>query len=99
MDQEFLDHLASETEALKESGLFKAERVITSPQQAEIAVGSDKVLNFCANNYLGLSNHPALVEAARDSLPRYGFGMSSVRFICGTQDIHKELEARISRFL
>jgi glycine C-acetyltransferase len=100
MDQAFLDRLASETEALKEQGLFKAERVITSPQQAEISVqGTDPVLNFCANNYLGLSDHPALVEAARAALPRYGFGMRSVRFICGTQDVHRELEGALSDFL
>jgi glycine C-acetyltransferase len=100
MDQTFLDHLRRDTEALKETGLYKAERVITSPQGAEIEVaGGDGVLNFCANNYLGLSDHPELVERAREVLPRYGFGMSSVRFICGTQDVHKELEARLSQFL
>ena len=100
MDQSFLDHLKKETDALREQGLYKAERVITSPQGAAIAVGGGKpVLNFCANNYLGLSDHPELVEHAREALPKYGFGMSSVRFICGTQDVHKELEARLSRFL
>ena len=100
MDQAFLDRLATETFALKAQGLFKAERVITSPQQAEISVqGGGSVLNFCANNYLGLSDHPALVEAARDALIRYGFGMSSVRFICGTQDVHHELERALSEFL
>ncbi len=100
MDQNFLDHLARETDSLRESGLFKAERVITSPQGAAIRVRDGReVINFCANNYLGLSDHPALVEAAREALPKYGFGMSSVRFICGTQDVHKELERRLSAFL
>ena len=99
MDQAFLDNLRTELEGLKEAGLYKAERVITSAQQASIAVGDGEVLNFCANNYLGLSNHPALIEAARAALPKRGYGLSSVRFICGTQDIHKELERRLSRFL
>ncbi|HYV46345.1 MAG TPA: glycine C-acetyltransferase [Myxococcaceae bacterium] len=100
MDQAFLQHLTAETRKLRESGLFKQERVIVSPQQADIRVeGGKAVLNFCANNYLGLSDHPALVEAARAALERHGYGMSSVRFICGTQDVHKELEARLSRFL
>jgi glycine C-acetyltransferase len=103
MDSGFLDHLREDTEALRGAGLYKDERVITSPQQAAIRVdGSGRprqVLNFCANNYLGLSNHPALVEAAKQALDRYGFGMSSVRFICGTQEEHKALEARISEFL
>jgi glycine C-acetyltransferase len=100
MDRAFLDYLDSETGALREKGLYKDERVIASPQRPEIAVaGGPEVLNFCANNYLGLSDHPALVEAARAALGRYGFGMSSVRFICGTQTVHKELEARLSAFL
>jgi glycine C-acetyltransferase len=100
VDESILDHLEKETDALREGGLYKAERVIVSPQQAEIRVrGGAEVLNFCANNYLGLSNHPRLVEAARQALPRYGFGMSSVRFICGTQDVHQELERRLSAFL
>jgi len=94
-----LEHLATETAALHDAGLFKAERVITTPQQAAIGVGGDEVINFCANNYLGLGNHPALVEAARAALPKYGFGMASVRFICGTQDVHKELEGRLTKFL
>ncbi len=94
------DHLSAELDRLKENGLFKDERVITSAQQAAITVGDEKtVLNFCANNYLGLSNHPQLVETARSALLTHGFGMSSVRFICGTQDIHKTLESRISDFL
>jgi glycine C-acetyltransferase len=96
-----LDHLAAETGGLKESGLYKAERVLTSPQAAEITVEGrpEPVLNFCANNYLGLADHPRMVEAAKAALGRYGFGMSSVRFICGTQDDHKELERRLTRFL
>lgn len=100
MQPSLTDHLRTEIAALREAGLYKEERVITSAQQAAIVVGGEKtVLNFCANNYLGLSNHPRLVEAARSALTTHGFGMSSVRFICGTQDIHKDLEERISRFL
>lgn len=100
MDQSFLNHLRSELKALQSSGLYKEERVILSPQDPVIRVGGGRdVLNFCANNYLGLSNHPALVGAAQTALERFGFGMSSVRFICGTQSVHKELEARLSRFL
>jgi glycine C-acetyltransferase len=99
MDRSFLDHLGRETAALRAAGLYKAERVIASPQAPAIEVGGREVVNFCANNYLGLSSHPALVEAARAALARYGFGMSSVRFICGTQSVHRELEGRISAFL
>ena len=99
MDSAFLEHLDSETAKLRQAGLYKAERVIASPQAPAIEVGGREVINFCANNYLGLSNHPALVEAAQAALARYGFGMSSVRFICGTQTVHKELEARLSGFL
>jgi glycine C-acetyltransferase len=100
VDPTILAHLEKETEALREGGLFKAERVIASPQQARIRLREGaEVLNFCANNYLGLSNHPRLVEAAQRALPRYGFGMSSVRFICGTQDVHRELERRLASFL
>jgi len=85
---------------IADAGLRKDERVIVTPQGAEIAVvGGDKVLNFCANNYLGLSSHPAVMAAARRALDERGYGLSSVRFICGTQDLHKELEARVSRFL
>jgi glycine C-acetyltransferase len=84
---------------IKDSGLFKTERIITSPQGAEIIVGGKTVLNFCANNYLGLSSHPKMIEAAHRAIDRRGYGMSSVRFICGTQDIHKELEAKLSAFL
>lgn len=100
MQQAILDHLAAETEALKSKGLFKTERVISTPQNAEIVVqDGTRVINFCANNYLGLSNHPRLIAAARNALDQYGFGMSSVRFICGTQTVHKELETRLSGFL
>lgn len=100
MKQTFLDHLAHELEQIKQAGLYKQERIITSQQQALIKVkNDDEVLNFCANNYLGLANHPALIEAARDAVTKYGYGMSSVRFICGTQSDHKELEQRISHFL
>ena len=100
MDRRFLEYLSSETEAVREAGLFKAERVIASPQQAAIGLEDGReVLNFCANNYLGLSNHPALVDAAGKALQRFGFGMSSVRFICGTQTPHRDLEGRLSAFL
>ncbi len=100
MNAQLMQHLTDEIETLKANGLYKDERVITSAQQAAITVGGGKtVLNFCANNYLGLANHPGLVEKAQAALAAYGFGMSSVRFICGTQQIHKTLEARISRFL
>jgi glycine C-acetyltransferase len=99
----FLQSLAEQTEALKGEGLFKAERLIDGPQQADIDVrtngSTEHVLNLCANNYLGLANHPKVVAAAHDALDRFGFGVASVRFICGTQTIHKELEARISDFL
>jgi glycine C-acetyltransferase len=98
--QEYLDRLARDLEGLKAEGLFKDERVIASQQQAEITVrGGARVLNFCANNYLGLANHPELIRAAQAGGDRYGFGLASVRFICGTQEPHKELEAAVSRFL
>jgi glycine C-acetyltransferase len=99
--ERFLDHLAGEVQGLRDSGLYKSERILTSPQAAEITVEgrTEPVLNFCANNYLGLADHPRMVEAAKAALDRYGFGMSSVRFICGTQDDHKALEDRLSRFL
>jgi glycine C-acetyltransferase len=100
MKQKYFDHLANEIEQLKQAGLYKNERIITSQQQAEIQVQNNSdVLNFCANNYLGLANHPDLIKAAQEAVDQYGFGMSSVRFICGTQSIHKELEDRLSRFL
>ena len=95
-----VDHLRDEIATLRNSGLYKAERVITSPQRAEITVaGGASVLNLCANNYLGLADHPALIEAAKIALDRYGYGMSSVRFICGTQEEHKTLERRLADFL
>ena len=92
------EHLASALENLKQAGLYKEERIIESPQQAAIQVKGKEVLNFCANNYLGLANNPRLIEGAKKMMDRRGFGMSSVRFICGTQDIHKELEAAISEY-
>ena len=91
-------HLQNELNAIQQNGLYKKERIITSPQGAEITVNGETVLNFCANNYLGLSSHPEVVQAAKDALDSHGFGMSSVRFICGTQDIHKQLEAEIADF-
>lgn len=94
----FQQHLQHELEEIKQAGLYKNERLIEGPQQAAINVKGQEVLNFCANNYLGLSNNPRLVQAAKDMMDRRGYGMSSVRFICGTQDIHKELEAAISKF-
>ncbi len=100
MREEFFSGLRTQLQELRENGLYKSERVITTPQQASIRVKSgQEVLNFCANNYLGLSNHPELVKAAQSALSEYGFGLSSVRFICGTQTIHKELESRLSHFL
>lgn len=106
MPTDFLQSLASQTEALKAEGLYKNERLITGPQQAAIEIrkngndgGTVEVLNLCANNYLGLANHPDIVAAAHKALDDYGYGMASVRFICGTQTIHKQLEERISRFL
>ncbi|MBP3688835.1 MAG: glycine C-acetyltransferase [Bacteroidaceae bacterium] len=94
----FKEHLQNELTAIKDAGLYKNERLIEGPQQAAIQVAGKEVLNFCANNYLGLSNNPRLIKAAKDMMDRRGYGMSSVRFICGTQDTHKELEAAISRF-
>ena len=99
MNHKFVDRISSELDEVKKAGLYKTERVITSPQGAEITVNGKKVLNFCANNYLGLSSHPKVMEAARKYVDDRGYGLSSVRFICGTQDIHKELEAKISAFL
>lgn len=93
------EHLQNEIEAIKNDGLFKEERIITSPQGAEITLSTGQtVLNFCSNNYLGLSSHPDVIQAAKDAMDTHGFGMSSVRFICGTQDIHKELEQKIANF-
>ncbi len=100
MDQNFLQHLQESTQALKEQGLYKEEREITSPQNSSITVkGGQKVLNFCSNNYLGLADNPQIIESAKKSYDTYGFGLSSVRFICGTQTVHKELESKISEFL
>lgn len=100
MYDQFKPKLQEELKGIEEAGLFKRERIITSPQAAEITIaGGQKVLNFCANNYLGLSSHPRVIEAAKAAIDSHGFGMSSVRFICGTQDIHKELEKKISEFL
>lgn len=93
------EHLSTELDNIREAGLFKSERIITSSQDAEIRLESgQRVLNFCANNYLGLSNHPELVQAAKDALDSHGFGMSSVRFICGTQDLHRTLEQKIASY-
>jgi glycine C-acetyltransferase len=93
------EHLQSELQSIEENGIFKTERIITSPQGAEITISTgEKVLNFCSNNYLGLSSHPEVIQAAKDTMDTHGFGMSSVRFICGTQDIHKILEKKISDF-
>ena len=91
-------HLQNELNTIEQNGIFKKERIITSPQGAEIIVNGETVLNFCANNYLGLSSHPEVIQAAKDALDTHGFGMSSVRFICGTQDIHKTLEEKIAHF-
>ena len=99
MYSDFQKHLQKELQAIEEAGLYKNERIITSPQQATIKVSTgQEVLNFCANNYLGLSNDKELIKAAKKALDSHGYGMSSVRFICGTGDLHKELEARISEF-
>ena len=99
MNESFTNRIGEELEQIKTAGLFKNERIITSDQGAEIEVGGKKVLNFCANNYLGLSAHPKVIEAAKKYIDQRGYGLSSVRFICGTQDIHKELEKKIADFL
>jgi glycine C-acetyltransferase len=99
MNEQFVSRIGAELAAIKEAGLFKNERIITSTQGAEITVNGQTVLNFCANNYLGLSSHPAVIAAAKKYVDYRGYGMSSVRFICGTQDIHKELEQKIAQFL
>ena len=100
MTERFVEHIGTELKALQEAGLYKSERVISSPQQADITIADGRhVLNFCANNYLGLADHPDLVKAAKQALDRYGYGMASVRFICGTQEEHKKLEGRLARFL
>ncbi|RYY46875.1 MAG: glycine C-acetyltransferase [Chitinophagaceae bacterium] len=99
MNKNFVERIGRELEEIKDAGLFKSERVISSEQGAEIIVNGNTVLNFCANNYLGLSSHPAVLEAAKKYIDQRGYGLSSVRFICGTQDIHKELERKLSDFL
>ena len=99
MNENFVNRIEKEVEEIRGSGLYKTERTITSPQAAEITVNGKTVLNFCANNYLGLSSHPKVIEAAHAAIESHGYGMSSVRFICGTQDIHKELEHKIAQFL
>ena len=99
MNEKFEERIQAELEEIKQSGLYKTERIITSPQGVEIIVNGKTVLNFCANNYLGLSSHPAVIEAAHKAIEHRGYGMSSVRFICGTQDIHKELEQKLAEFL
>ena len=100
MSNNIIEQIAKELEEIKASGLFKRERIITTPQAAKIATTNEAdVLNFCANNYLGLSSHPLVIEAAKTAIDSHGFGMSSVRFICGTQDIHKELEQKIAQFV
>jgi len=99
MNEKFARRVAEEVEDIRQSGLYKKDRVIQGPQGAEILVNDKVVLNFCANNYLGLSSHPKVIEAAHEAIKTHGYGMSSVRFICGTQDIHKELEQKISAFL
>src|SRR5215471_9898405 len=99
MNENFVKRISQEIEEIKSSGLYKTERIITSPQGAEIVVNGKTVLNFCANNYLGLSSHPKTIAAAHRFIDLRGYGMSSVRFICGTQDIHKELERKLATFL
>lgn len=99
MNQKFIARLQQELDEIRSAGLFKNERVITSEQGAEIQVGGNTVVNFCANNYLGLSSHPDVIRAAKDAIDTHGYGMSSVRFICGTQDIHRELELKLAEFL
>ncbi len=99
MNEKFTERIAEELKEIQDAGLFKKERIITSEQGAEIIVNGKTVLNFCANNYLGLSSHPRVIEAAHKAIDTHGYGMSSVRFICGTQDIHKELEQKIANFL
>ncbi|GAA3947484.1 glycine C-acetyltransferase [Chitinophaga oryziterrae] len=99
MNEKFVTRLQKELEEIQTAGLFKKERIITSAQGAEIQVGGNTVINFCANNYLGLSSNPEVIKAAKDAIDTHGYGMSSVRFICGTQDIHRELEQKLAQFL
>src|SRR2546425_1187001 len=98
-DTSMRDLLRTQLDDLRARGLYKQERVLQGPQGSAISVAGQEVINFCANNYLGLANHPAIVEAAHEGLRRYGYGLSSVRFICGTQELHKQLEGAIARFL
>src|ERR1700691_6214744 len=98
-DRALRELLRTQLEDLKAKGLYKRERQIQGPQGSAIRVGGREVINFCANNYLGLANHPAIVEAAHDGLRRYGYGLSSVRFICGTLDLHRQLEQAVAQFL
>src|SRR5687768_5851987 len=96
----FKDHLLNQLAEIRSAGLYKSERIITTPQNAHIRIANGReVLNFCANNYLGLAEHPEVVAAAHAALDRWGYGLSSVRFICGTQELHKQLEAKLSEFL
>src|SRR6187431_1782776 len=99
MNKKFVTRIGTEVEEVKNAGLFKNERIISSAQGAEIEVNGKTVLNFCSNNYLGLSSHPKVIEAAHQAIREHGYGMSSVRFICGTQDIHKTLEEKLAAFL
>jgi glycine C-acetyltransferase len=100
MSQAFYQHLQTELDGIRAAGLYKSERILTTPQGAVVKTTEGReVINLCANNYLGLSSHPKVIEAAHEALRTHGFGLSSVRFICGTQDLHKELEARIARFV
>src|SRR5947199_1589038 len=98
-DQRLRDGLRTQLDEVKAKGLYKHERLLQGPQGAAIRVAGREVINFCANNYLGLANHPDVVAAAQEGLRRYGYGMASVRFICGTQDLHKQLESAVARFL
>src|SRR3954467_7013750 len=97
-DTRLRGHFRAQLGQLKETGLYKGERLIQTPQGPSIRVGGRDVVNFCANNYLGLANHPEIVQAARDGLDHWGYGLSSVRFICGTQDVHRQLEGSIAKF-
>ena len=99
MRGDFYKQLTNDLDTARAEGLFKEERIITSAQQADITVGGSQVINFCANNYLGLANHPELIAAAKSGMDSHGFGMASVRFICGTQDSHKALEKKLADFL
>src|SRR5664279_150384 len=100
LDQRLADHLRSTLDGIERAGLHKRERILTTPQRARIALTTGQpVLNLCANNYLGLADHPEVISAAHAALDRWGYGLASVRFICGTQEIHTELEARLSAFL